>query len=252
MSERESCTGPLPHHPTMRLMAGAWLVVLVSFVINDRHQPGPLAIAATMVILLILGRAAVSGVRWLARESDVRFPSDRGRVPLQARVGKLVPWIGFGTALPASVLVTLLMLVGWRPPMMMGRMLVLLLLSFVPTLVLCLMLAPYARAQAASDWCGERDRGVFPLFIGLSLYALGGFILVVHSPLQLGFWRFIGLLLRLVGGSVMPVHLPQHIIAVSVACAVLRGWFCGTACMLPPGAGGEGCGSAGGDSSATE
>lgn len=229
------CTAPIP--PRLKQAAGAFLVLLVSWVLNDPRQPGPIAMAALAVTLLILGKSACCGLRWLLRESDVRFPLD-ARVPPKAMAVKLVPWIGFGAAIPAAFLVTVLFLVGHRPPMMMGHFMHLLLMSFLPTVVVCLTLLPYARNEAASSpLSSDRDRGVFAIAGALMLYVVGSFVLMHLNPIHHGLWFAIKHLFFLVVGSFMPSHVPHHIISVAVACEVLRIWFGCTARVTPGGCG---------------
>lgn len=234
-STGKCCTAPVQSR--LKLAAGAFLVLLVSWVLNDPRQPGPLAMAALAVTLLILGKAACCGLSWLFRESDVRFPQD-AKVPPIAMAVKAVIWIGFGTAIPAAFLTTVLFLVGHRPPWMMGHFVHLLLMSFLPTLVACLTLLPYARNQAASSpLSSDRDRGVFAIAAALMLYVVGSFVLMHLNPIHHGLWFTIKHLFFLVVGSFMPSHIPHHIIAVAVACQVLRLWFGCTACVTPGGCG---------------
>lgn len=234
-SNGKCCTAPI--QARLKLAAGAFLVLLVSWVLNDPRQPGPLAMAALAVTLLILGKSACCGLRWLIRESDVRFAPD-AKVSPKAMAIKLVPWIGFGAAIPAALLVTVLFLVGHRPPQMMGYFVHLLLMSFLPTVVVCLTLLPYARTEAASSpLFSDRDRGVFAIAATLMLYVTGSFVLMHLNPIHHGLWFTIKHLVFLVVGSFMPSQLPHHVIAVAVACQVLRLWFGCTSCVTPGGCG---------------
>lgn len=226
------CSSTPASYDRLKRVAGAALVLLVSLVLNDPRQPAPLAVSALVVTALILGKVAVCGVRWLMRESDVHFP--QRSVPPRAMVAKLVPWIGFGAALPAALIVTLLMLIGHRPPQMMGYVLHLLLLSLVPTVAACLALTPFARNQSEVDGLAtERDRGVFPIAIGLMIYVVGAFALGHIPPHGFSLWLLIKHLVGTMVGAFLPTHWPQHVIAVAVSCEVLRLWFGCTACVAP-------------------
>lgn len=227
-----TCNSTPTSYQRLKRVAGAALVLLVSMVLNDPRQPAPLAMAALVVTALLLGKVAMCGVHWLMRESDVRFPA--GTVPPRSIAGKLVPWIGFGAALPAAVTVTLLMLIGHRPPLMMGYVLHLLLLSLVPTVAACLALMPFARNQSAVDGLAtDRDRGVFPIATALMLYVVVGFVMGQIPPHGFSLWLLIKLLVGTIGGAFLPTHWPQHVIAVAVSCEVLRLWFSCTACVAP-------------------
>ena len=226
-----------PFQPRLKLAAGAFLVLLVSWVLNDPRQPGPLAMAALAVTFLILGKAACCGLRWLLRDSDVRFPQGVKASP-KAMAVKLVPWIGFGTAIPAAFLVTVLFLIGHRPPWMMGHFVHLLLMSFLPTVVVCLTLLPYVRNEVTSSAiASDRDRGVFAIAAALMVYVVGSFLLMHLNPIHHGLWFTIKHMVFLVVTSFLPSHWPHHVIAVAVACEVLRTWFGCTSCVTPAGCG---------------
>jgi hypothetical protein len=221
----------------MRILAGAWLTVLVSLVINDPRQPAPLAMSAVMVTFLILGKAAFGGARWLIRESPVCFPEGVNPIPPRDLAAKLVPWIGFGAGVPAAFLVTVSFLVHHRPPFAVGWFIGLVLYSFIPTLMVCLALLPLARSQAASsELLTERDRGVFPLALMLMVYAVGGYFFIYDNPFHHGFLHLIKHFVVVAFKSLLPYHWPQHVIAVAVACVVLRGWLTctsGAVCGVP-------------------
>lgn len=221
----QKCTEPLHLPPHLRLLAGAFLLFLVSMVINDPRQPVPLAMSAIIVTFLIFGKAAFGGARWLIRESAVRFPGGVNPIPPRDLVAKLVPWVGFGAAIPASLLVSAAFLVGHRQPWMVGHVIGLVLLSFIPTLLVCLALLPMARSQAAtSELFTDRDRGVFPLAMMVMLYAVGGFFFL-YTPIHHGIIPLIKHVLAVGFRSLLPYTWPQHVLAMAASFAVLRLWF---------------------------
>lgn len=231
------CSGksPLKMPPRLRLLAGMFLVALVSMVINDPRQPVPLAMAAIMVTFIVLGKAAFGGARWLIRESAVKFPEGVNPIPPRDLIAKLVPWIGFGAAIPAAALVTLSALVGFRHPFLVRDTIGLVLYSFIPTLVVCMLLLPLARARASSsELATDRDRGVFPLAAMVMLYAIAGYFFIYDNPFHNGFFHLIKHILKVGIKSLLPYHWPQHVIAVAVAGAVLRIWFSCTQCAVAP------------------
>ena len=140
-------------------------------------------------------------------------------------MARLVPWIAFGAGLPATALVTLGFILGFRAGYA-HYVLWLLTGTFIPTLILCLALMRPARNTAAHDpHIGERDRGVFPIATALAVYSLGGYLVAYPQPFHGGLFSLLALLVGMVVHAVLPTSLAQHVIAVAVACAVLRAWF---------------------------
>jgi len=207
----------------VRIISGASLTILLSFALNNPHMPAPMALAAAVAAIFIMGRAACCGAQWLAYESDVAFES-RDRSPGEL-VAKLVPWIALGVAIPSAKLVTVAFLVMQRPPHELMTYLTCVMKTFMPTGVLCLVLLPFAwRMVSAGVPFSERDRGVFPLAAGLLLYSLWGMMKILPDSMLPPFQ---GLLapFKLIVWALLPVQWPLHCIALAVAAGVLRVWF---------------------------
>lgn len=214
---------PSPCRPSrLRQIAGAAAFLLLSFVLNDPRQPAPLAWAAAVVALIGFGKFAGAGLRWLVRESAVAFAVDLNPIPPRELAVRVVPWLGFGAALPAAALATGVALCGHR----LGAYLLLVLGSFVPTLLVIFSLLPLVRKWSArSKFVTDRDRGVLPIAtLGMG-YATAIYFLVRYNPLRGGGWAFITHVLGDSVRALLPVTWPQHLMAVAAACFVLRIWF---------------------------
>lgn len=203
-----------------QFFGGGALAVLVSLLLNDPRMPAPVAFWATVVTVLTLGKAACGGARWVLFESPVAFPGDEpvGFLDLGA---KKALWLGFGAALPASVLGTICFIVGRRPPAELVFYVHCVLRSFVPSLILVLASMPMVWKRIQSPLFTDRDRGAFPCALGLVLYALFAALsnlpgLPVHGPL---------VPIRLIMFALHPLNWPLHLIAGAAGVGVLRCWF---------------------------
>lgn len=210
----------------LRIIGGLSLCVLLAFLLNDPRQPAPVTIWALVATALVLGRYACVGVRWLTWHSAVRFTESEAPPTPMDWLAKLVPWIGFGLALPATVLGTATILVMRHHPHEMTMYLHWLLMSLAPTAFACLALLPLAWSRVGTGTAfTTRDRGVLPLAAGL----LGVFALtawwVLGGDGHGGHQFVLAFLVRQVFQAFLPASLPHHVIGVAVACGFLRLWM---------------------------
>ena len=225
---RRECPAHGPHRRSgrLRILGALSLCVLLAFLLNDPHQPAPVTLWALIVTALVLGRSAYLGVRWLTWHSAVRFTEQETHPTPGDWLAKLVPWIGFGLALPASVLGTVTLLVVRREPHDVTMYLVWLVMALVPTAAACLALLPLAWARMNERTAfTARDRGVFPLTAAFLLYFMLAAWWILGGDFQGGHQFVLTFLLRQVAHAFMPVSLPHHIIGIAVACGFLRVWL---------------------------
>jgi hypothetical protein len=214
--------GPPPHRKKLGFFSGIALFILLSLVMNNPCSAAPLVVWAVIVTVLVIGKAAHGGVKWLLSESPVAFRAEDSVGPLDW-LAKLVPWIGFGAAIPAAVVVTAANFVAGRPPHEMLTYLHYILQTLHPTIVLCLALLPLAWIKSGSEPFTERDRGVFPIAAGLLIYC--AWALCSHVPGPHGVFGFVFGFVRAVWDALQPIHWPHHILSTAAACGVLHLWF---------------------------
>ncbi|MBM3462196.1 MAG: hypothetical protein FJX76_08860 [Armatimonadetes bacterium] len=204
----------------MRMAGRAALAILLSLLLNDARTPAPVTLWAVIATFLALGQPACLGIRWLLRESPVALRGDGCSLPDQK--ASCVAWIGFGAALPASLLVTLAYLIMHRHPSEMTYYVSTLLASFAPTVVICLALMPFAAYRIhTSEAFGPRARAVIPAALLLLVYvAVGMCRFLPHPPLH-----SLADVVHLVVWAALPASWPQHVIAAAVAGRVLHLWF---------------------------
>lgn len=251
-----SCHEGICDPPPLRILnwiGSALLVLLFVRLLHDPHIPPKLYWLSWLAALTVMARIGCHGGQWLTRVSPAALPSNHGMGDVAA---KNAVWVLFGIGLPMAVGTTLALLArllhpggppphpgpppapppgpeflellhhgmghGQGPGIFLGMAMV-----FVPTAVLCLALAPWARHHLKSrEAWGPLD--------GNALMA--GVATVGYSLLLITLMREPGLH-RLQHDLVMmlsPKVLPNHALASAVAFGVWKLWFGCKACRPGP------------------
>lgn len=234
-----------PYLQALGMLGGALLIVLFVRLLHDPHVPPRLYGLTWLTAVVVMGRLAFLGAKWLVGRSPAALPEQH---TLRDALARTAIWLSFGCGLLMSASATLGLVArlggpGHPPPpppppappvppdlamllhhggpgpgpagpgIFLGLALV-----FVPTVLLCLALSPLARRQLQErELWTPLDAEAARAGLVLAAYGLG-FLWLLLSP---GPERLKHDLLQLFS----PAVLPDHAIACAASFGAWKTWF---------------------------